>query len=97
MTLMMVLLVFAGQAWVGQRGAMFAFVFAMAMNGFRYWFFDKIVLKMVRAHPVTEVEAPEVYGNVRERTQRAQMPLPRVYMIDHPTPKAFAAECSAPS
>ncbi|MFQ5598473.1 MAG: zinc metalloprotease HtpX [Nitrospiria bacterium] len=90
MTLMTVLLVFVGQALGGQSGAIFAFVLAMTMNGFSYWYSDKIVLKMYRAQPVTEYEAPEIYRLVRELTQRAGMPMPKVYLIDNPTPNAFA-------
>lgn len=90
MTLMTLLLVFAGQALGGQNGAMIAFVFAVAMNGFSYWFSDKIVLKMYKAHPVTEQESPDIYRIVRELSHRAQLPMPKVYLIDNPTPNAFA-------
>ncbi|MFY9268344.1 MAG: hypothetical protein WAO55_01200, partial [Candidatus Manganitrophaceae bacterium] len=58
MTLLTVLLVFAGQAMGGNNGAMMAFVFALVMNGVSYWFSDKIVLAMYRAKQVTEAEAP---------------------------------------
>jgi len=90
MTLMTLLLVFAGQALGGQNGAMIAFVFAVAMNGFSYWFSDKIVLKMYKAHPITEQESPDIYSIVRELSQRAKLPMPKVYLIDNPTPNAFA-------
>lgn len=90
MTLMTVLLVFAGQALGGQNGAIIAFFIAMVMNGVSYWFSDKIVLKMYNAQPVTEVESPMIYGIVRELTHRNQMPMPKVYLIDNPTPNAFA-------
>ncbi len=90
MTLMTVLLVVAGQALGGQNGAMFAFVFALAMNGFSYWFSDKIVLKMYRAKPVTKDEAPMVYSIVSELVQKTNMPMPKVYVIDNQTPNAFA-------
>ena len=90
MTLMTILLVFAGQALGGQNGAMFAFFIAMVMNGVSYWFSDKIVLRMYNAQPVTEQESPVVYGIVRELTNRTQMPMPKVYLIDNPTPNAFA-------
>jgi heat shock protein HtpX len=90
MTLLTVLLVFAGQAMGGRSGAMFAFVFALVMNGVSYWFSDKIVLKMYRAQPVTEAEAPMVYSVVADLAMRAKMPMPKVYVIDNPTPNAFA-------
>ncbi len=90
MTILTVLLVVAGQALGGQSGAMFAFMFALAMNGFSYWFSDKIVLKMYRAQPVTAHEAPMIYGIVSELAQKTKMPMPKVYVIENPTPNAFA-------
>lgn len=90
MVLLTVLLVFAGGAMGGQNGAMFAFIFALVMNGVSYWFSDKIVLKMYRAQPVTEAEAPMLYGIVADLAMRANMPMPKVYVIDNPTPNAFA-------
>jgi len=90
MTLLTVLLVFAGGAMGGQNGAMFAFIFALVMNGVSYWFSDKIVLKMYRAQQVTEAEAPMVYSIVADLAMRAKMPMPKVYLIDNPTPNAFA-------
>lgn len=90
MVLLTVLLVFAGGAMGGQNGAMFAFIFALIMNGVSYWFSDKIVLRMYRAQPVTEAEAPELYSIVADLAMRARMPMPKVYIIDNPTPNAFA-------
>jgi heat shock protein HtpX len=60
------------------------------MNFFAYWFSDKIVLKMYRAKEVTEAEAPELYGTVRRLAQKAEIPMPRVYIIDQEQPNAFA-------
>lgn len=90
LTLMTLLMIFAGQALGGQAGAMFAFVLALVMNGVSYWFSDKIVLKMYRAQPVTEAEAPLVYGIVADLAMRAKMPMPKVYVINNATPNAFA-------
>lgn len=90
MVLLTVLLVFAGGAMGGQNGAMFAFIFALIMNGVSYWFSDKIVLRMYQAQPVTEAEAPELYSIVADLAMRARMPMPKVYIIDNPTPNAFA-------
>ncbi|HZR46256.1 MAG TPA: zinc metalloprotease HtpX [Candidatus Manganitrophaceae bacterium] len=90
MVLLTVLLVFAGGAMGGQNGAMFAFIFALIMNGVSYWFSDKIVLRMYGAQPVTEAEAPELYSVVADLAMRARMPMPKVYIIDNPTPNAFA-------
>ena len=85
-----VLLVFAGGALGGQGGMIFAFVFALAMNGFSYWFSDKIVLKMYRAKEATEQEAPVLYDVVRDLALRANMPMPKVYLIPNAAPNAFA-------
>ena len=85
-----VLLVFAGGALGGQGGMIFAFVFALAMNGFSYWFSDKIVLKMYRAKEATEQEAPVLYDVVRDLALRANMPMPKVYLIPNDAPNAFA-------
>ncbi|MFQ5780294.1 MAG: M48 family metalloprotease, partial [Nitrospiria bacterium] len=90
MTLLTLLLVFAGQVLGGQSGAMFAFMFALVMNGVSYWFSDKIVLRMYRAQPVTEAEAPMVYGIVADLAMRAKIPMPKVYLMNNPAPNAFA-------
>lgn len=85
-----ILLVFAGGALGGQGGMIFAFVFALAMNAFSYWFSDKVVLKMYRAKEATEQEAPELYDVVRSLALRANMPVPKVYLIPDDAPNAFA-------
>lgn len=85
-----VLLVMAGGALGGRTWMVYAFVMAVAMNGFSYWFSDKLVLKMYRAKEVTEAEAPEFHGVVRELATRANLPMPRVYLIPSEAPNAFA-------
>jgi len=67
-----------------------AFVLAAGMNLLTYWFSDKIVLAMHRAQEVDERTAPELVGLVRELTRRANLPMPRVYVIPDPSPNAFA-------
>jgi heat shock protein HtpX len=67
-----------------------AFVFALAMNGFSYWFSDKLVLRMYRAEEVSEAGAPELYGVVGDLAMRANLPMPRVYVIPSDAPNAFA-------
>ena len=89
-TLMTVLFIFAGRAIGGQQGMMFAFVLAVGMNFFSYWFSDKVVLAMYRAQPVSEAEAPDLYRIVRRLAQRAAMPLPKVYVLPSESPNAFA-------
>ncbi|RME63088.1 MAG: zinc metalloprotease HtpX, partial [Nitrospirae bacterium] len=74
----------------GKAGMTFALILAAMMNLFAYWFSDKVVLAMYRAREVTEPDAPELYRIVRTLTQRAGMPMPRVYIINEPQPNAFA-------
>ena len=69
---------------------MVAFGFALVMNLVTYWFSDKIVLMMYRAKPVTEAEVPELYRLVRNLSQQAEMPMPRLYRIPAQTANAFA-------
>lgn len=84
------ILVWAGAAIGGKQGMTIALFFAFAMNFFAYWFSDKIVLRMYRAHEVSEAEAPELYGIVRRLAQKAEMPMPKVYVMDEEQPNAFA-------
>ncbi len=90
MALLMVLAVFIGYAIGGNGGMMIAFVFALGMNVFSYWFSDKIVLKMYGAQEITETDSPRLFAVVRDLSQRASIPMPRVYMIPTDTPNAFA-------
>jgi heat shock protein HtpX len=74
----------------GTNGMMMALVFAGGMNLFSYWNSDKMVLRMHGARLVDETSAPELVGMVREMANRAQMPMPKVYIMDNPQPNAFA-------
>ncbi len=74
----------------GQQGMMLALIVALGMNFFSYWFSDKMVLKMYNAQEVDETSAPQFYGMVRELAQRAELPMPRVYLIQEDAPNAFA-------
>lgn len=85
-----VLFIFIGGLLGGKTGMTVALVLALAMNFFAYWFSDKIVLKMYGAVPVTEAEAPELYSIVRTLSQRAGLPMPKVYIIEADQPNAFA-------
>ncbi|OQY98347.1 MAG: protease HtpX [Candidatus Brocadia sp. UTAMX2] len=84
------LLVWVGSMVGGHQGAMFAFAIAMGMNFFSYWFSDKIVLKMYGARIVSEQESPDYYTLVRELTDRAGMPMPKIYIIPTNAMNAFA-------
>jgi len=84
------ILIWAGASLGGKQGMTVAFIFAIGMNFFACWFSDKIVLSMYRAKKVTESEAPELYGIVRRLAQKAEMPMPKVYIIEQEQPNAFA-------
>jgi heat shock protein HtpX len=84
------LLMLIGGWFGGQRGVMIAFIVAMAMNFFSYWFSDRIVLKMYHAREVTQTDAPELYNIVKTLAVNAQLPMPRVYIVPGETPNAFA-------
>ncbi|MBU6194916.1 MAG: zinc metalloprotease HtpX [Burkholderiales bacterium] len=79
-----------GQAMGGQQGMVLALLVALGMNFFSYWFSDKMVLKMYNAREVDENTAPGFYRMVRELAQKAELPMPRVYLIDEDAPNAFA-------
>jgi heat shock protein HtpX len=85
-----VLLVFLGGAFGGRQGMIFAFIFAAATNIFSYWFSDKIVLKMYKAQQVTEAEAPVLWSVTHSLATKANMPMPKVYVIPSDAPNAFA-------
>jgi len=74
----------------GKGGVLIAFLFAVVMNFGAYWFSDRIVLKMYHAQEVTDSQAPEIYALVKGLTQRASMPMPKIYIIPEETPNAFA-------
>ena len=84
------LLVWAGAAFGGRQGMTIALIFAFGMNFFAYWFSDKMVLRMYNAQEVTEAEAPELYKIVRMLSQKAQIPMPKVYIMNEDQPNAFA-------
>ncbi|CAB3779061.1 zinc metalloprotease HtpX [Pararobbsia alpina] len=84
------LFIVLGNLLGGQRGMVIALVIAVGMNFFSYWFSDKMVLKMYNAHEVDENSAPQFYRMIRELSTRANLPMPRVYLIDENAPNAFA-------
>ncbi len=90
MTAMMMLFLLVGGLLGGRSGMIIAFIFALAMNFGSYWFSDKIVLKMYRAKEATEETAPKFYELVKHLAENANLPMPKVYIIDDQTPNAFA-------
>jgi heat shock protein HtpX len=84
------MLVLLGGAIGGQQGMMIAFFLALVMNFVSYWFSDKIVLAAYGARPIDEAAAPRLYAIVHRLATRADIPMPRVYLIPSETPNAFA-------
>ncbi|NIA71033.1 zinc metalloprotease HtpX [Pelagibius litoralis] len=74
----------------GTGGMIIAFVIALGMNAFAYWNSDKMVLRMYRARQVDRTTAPGLVGIVEQLADNAELPMPRVYLIDDDQPNAFA-------
>ncbi len=90
LTALTLLLVLAGEYFGGENGAVIAFVIAAGMNFFSYFYSDKIALAMYGARPVTREELPRAYDVVERLTQRAGLPMPKIYVIPTESPNAFA-------
>ncbi len=74
----------------GKGGLMIAFVIAAGMNVFSFWNSDKMVLRMYGAREVNAQSAPQYYGMVQRLAAQANMPMPKVYIMENPQPNAFA-------
>jgi len=83
------ILLWIGSFW-GQQGLIFALVFSVLMNFGAYWYSDKLVLAIYRAKPVTEKEKPRLHKIVREVSSLANIPMPKVCIVNTSTPNAFA-------
>ncbi len=90
MMALMVLFVLIGGLIGRTQGMIIAAALAFVMNVGAYWFSDRIVLSMYRAHEVDEGGAPTLYRIVRRLTDRAELPMPKVYIIPQAAPNAFA-------
>lgn len=90
LSLLTILMVTMGSAIGGKSGMVFAFIMAVGMNFFSYWFSDKIVLKMYGAQEIEEHDHPAFYGMVRRLAIQAGLPMPKVYLIPSESPNAFA-------
>lgn len=90
LTGMTVFLIFIGNLLGGRSGMYLAFILALGMNFFSYWFSDKIVLKMYGAQEVTPADAPQLHQIVDELAREAGIPKPKVYIIPDESPNAFA-------
>ena len=87
---MTLLLMFIGGYFGGQRGMLTALIIAGVMNFGAYFFSDKIALASYRAQPVTREQLPRVYQVVERLTQKAGLPMPKIYVIPSDSPNAFA-------
>jgi heat shock protein HtpX len=90
MAILTALFIWIGHLIGGKQGALVALIFAGLMNFMAYWFSDKIVLMMYGAKEIKENELPGLFRIVRELCQRANLPMPRLYLIDTDSPNAFA-------
>ncbi len=83
------LLLWIGSFW-GQSGLLFALIFSIILNFGAYWFSDKIALSIYKAKSVTEKDAPKLYKIIKEISQLAKIPMPKIYIIPTQTMNAFA-------
>jgi heat shock protein HtpX len=90
MVALTLMLLFIGALLGGKTGMTFALVISLGMNFVTYWFSDKIILRLYGARPVVEAEAPQLYEMVRWLAVEAQLPMPRICLIDQEQPNAFA-------
>ncbi|HEY6904699.1 MAG TPA: zinc metalloprotease HtpX [Candidatus Acidoferrales bacterium] len=90
LTALTLLLLFAGEAIAGQRGMTMALVFAVIMNGTAYFFSDKIALMSSGARPVTREQSPRLYEVMERLAAKANLPVPKLYVIPQQAPNAFA-------
>ncbi|SEJ73017.1 heat shock protein HtpX [Propionispira arboris] len=90
MALLTGILVAVGGAFGGQNGATIMLLISFGMNFFTYWYSDSIVLKAYDAREVTPTQAPDLYNMVEKLCANADLPMPKVYIIDTDVPNAFA-------
>src|ERR1700726_4567832 len=90
LTALTMLLVLGGEAIAGQHGMMYGLILAGVMNGVAYFFSDKIALASSGAQPVSREQLPRLYQVMERLAAKAQLPMPRLYVIPQPAPNAFA-------
>lgn len=90
MALLTGLLIAVGGSFGGREGAVIMLVFSLGMNFFSYWYSDKMVLSAYHAQEISRAQAPELYGLVEKLAQKAELPMPKVCVIQSATPNAFA-------
>ncbi|HEX4075066.1 MAG TPA: zinc metalloprotease HtpX [Candidatus Acidoferrales bacterium] len=90
LTALTLLLLFLGQAFGGRGGMTIALGFAIVMNGVAYFYSDKIALMSSGARPISREEAPRLYAVMERLAGKANLPMPKLYLIPQPAPNAFA-------
>src|SRR5574337_222435 len=90
LTALTLLLVLGGRAIAGPRGMTLGLALAVLMNGVAYFFSDKIALAASGAQPVTREQAPRLYAVMERLCGKANLPMPKLYIIPQPAPNAFA-------
>jgi heat shock protein HtpX len=90
LTALTLLLMFLGQAFAGRNGMTIALGFAIVMNGVAYFYSDKIALMSSGARPISREEAPRLYAVMERLAAKADLPMPKLYLIPQPAPNAFA-------
>jgi heat shock protein HtpX len=90
LTALTLLLVLGGDAIAGQQGMTFGLIIAVVMNGVAYFFSDKIALRSSGAEPVTREQLPRLYEVMERLVGKANLPMPKLYVIPQPAPNAFA-------
>lgn len=87
---MMILLMLVGNFIGGSDGVVIAFIISLVMNFGSYWFSDRIVLSMYRAKEISREDSPGLYDLVEDLAVNAELPMPKLYIIENETPNAFA-------
>src|ERR1700683_1879263 len=90
LTALTLLLLFIGASFGGERGITIALVVAVLMNGTAYFFSDKIALASSGAKPISREEAPRLYAVMERLSAKANLPMPKLFLIPQPAPNAFA-------
>lgn len=90
LALLTAIFVLFGAVLGGQTGMVIAFMIALAMNIFSLWKSDTVVLKLFRAKQVSEHDAPKLFAMTRKLAERAELPMPKLFIMDSPQPNAFA-------
>ena len=90
LTLLSVILMAIGNLFGGRSGMLTMLIISLMINFYTYWNCDKIALRSYDARPLSHTEAPELYSLLQELSQKAGLPMPRLYVVPTPVPNAFA-------